>query len=219
MFAPSFARPVLVASLLLVSACHYKAEGDDEVGDGGEDDAPGNPDDPCGACPPGGNAVDCGYLWGLGEFDHPVCGLNKDNAEYLCDSTWAGVVLASPSDNCNFPSEPWKPGVHIYEDPTNGVFVIEAELLARLEQSPQDVYLDDTRLDWNEDGDVVVLVEGALSDALGLQLDDILLDVNGHALSSVLDTARLYPSLREANQLVLTVVRDGLETKFVYEIR
>jgi hypothetical protein len=48
---------------------------------------------------------------------------------------------------------------------------------------------------------------------------DVLLDINGYAIDSMLDTARLYPTLRQADQLVLTLVRDEQKMRQVYEIR
>lgn len=205
---------ILGFGLFVMSACHHHADD----GGGSDEAAEATPEDPCGACPAGGYAVDCGYLWGLGEMNDPICGLDKENAEYLCESTFAGVVLSSPSDNCSFPQAPWDPEIHIAVD-TTGVIVISPELLARIEAAPQDIYLDATRLDWDEAGSVVVVVEGELSKALRLMPGDVLLDINGYAIDSMLDTARLYPTLRQADQLVLTLVRDDQKVRQVYEIR
>jgi hypothetical protein len=202
-------------AVLFLAAC--QGDNDNTGTDGGETSDP--EDDPCSACPPGGYAVDCGYLWGLGEFKDPVCGINKDNAEYLCESTWLGVVLSSPSDKCSGSHEPWDPSANIYADQSSeGLYVVSSALLDRLESSPHDIYLDDMRLDWSEDGDVFVSTEGALSQALGLRFGDVLVDVNGYAFASILDTARLYWTFRNATTLTLTLERDGELVQFVYII-
>lgn len=177
----------------------------DEAGDAGD---PLNTD-PCNGCPDFHYAVDCGFLWGAGEFY--VCGIDKEQAEANCEDTFTGKVLDSPSDECSDSKPPpWEPGVHIYADASgSGDIIIEAELLDRLEAYPNDIYLDATRLGRNADGEWMISTPGELSSALGLRQFDVLYDVNGYAFDSMLDTAGLYFQLRSAEQLTLTFERDG----------
>lgn len=207
-------RNVIFFSVMLsLAAC----QGDNsDVGGGGETGGPTS-EDPCQECAPGGYAVDCGYLWGLGEFT--VCGIDQSNAEYLCDSTWAGVVISPPSDNCVYPGEPWAPALDIYNDPSGSrVTIIEADFLERIETQPQDIYLDDTRLEWSDDGEVFVSTSGELAHALSLREGDVLIDINGYSFVEMLDTVRLYFTLRDSEKLTLTLERQGTRMTHRYRI-
>lgn len=96
--------------------------------------------------------------------------------------------------------------------------IIESDLLDQIEKSPQDLYSDATRLDWSDDGSVVVSSAGELSDALGLDVGDVLIDVNGYSFDSILDTSRLYHVFRGAESLTLTFERRGREMEMIYVI-
>ncbi len=126
----------------------------------------------------------------------------------MCEVTLGGVVLASPSDNCPFPPEPWVPGRHVRVEASSGLVIIDSALLDCLEQRPRDLYMDGTRLDWDASGRVFVSTSGELSQALGLAQGDVLLDVNGHPLDSILGTAALYDELRCAEQVELSLLRE-----------
>lgn len=209
---------VPLARLLVLAATLAACRGDNSD-TGGEDDGTtgATADDPCGVCVPGGYAVDCGYAWGLGE--DTVCGINKDNAEYLCISMWAGVIKSSPSDNCSPPSEPWNPSHFIYRDPTvEGITTIESELLDQIEHEPHSIFLDQTRLDWNDTGEVFLATPGELSTALGLLTDDVLIDVNGYSFTEILGTPQLYFGLRAAELLELRIERSGELMTLTYRI-
>lgn len=206
---------VYVAFCLSLVACQGE---DNDVGGDSETSGYVDPNNPCGECAPGGYAVDCGYLWGIGEYT--VCGINQDNAEYLCTASWGGIILASPSDDCDGLSpEPWDPSVYVHPSPdANNHFLIEFALLDRLEEHPDDIYHDATRLDWTDDGSIYVSTDGELSGALGLERGDVLIDVNGYTFNDMLDTLGLYYRLRETDRLLLTLERRGTRMSLSYSI-
>ena len=96
--------------------------------------------------------------------------------------------------------------------------MIDSALLDRLEEHPEDVFYDTTRLDWSDDGDVYISSDGDLSDALGLSKDDVLIDINGHAFNGMLDTFGLYYRLSKADLLLLTLERGGKQRSITYVI-
>lgn len=212
--------PTLIFALVLPALAGCQGDKDtDPVGEEGDsgDEGP-TPNDPCGACPPGGYAVDCGVAWGVLGEDY-VCGINQDNAEFLCLSMTGGTIKSSPSDECPLSPlvVPWDPASSIHRD-RSGTIIIQTDLLDRLEERPRDIYLDATRVDWDEDGRVVISTAGQLATALGLTRGDVLIEVNGYAFSDLLDTPGLYSELRDTGTLTLDIERSGRSLTLEYRL-
>ena len=114
--------------------------------------------------------------------------------------------------------QPWKPGLDITFDARSGEYVIDRLSFEELKLDPAPLLADETELRELSSGDFVVAAPGELSKAMGWEVGDVFLSINGYSLIGFESFALIYENESQALEFELTVERSGREVALRYRI-
>ena len=185
-------------------------------------DRPQSTEDECVNCPPGAGAAI--WCYGLGGIKTGMCGATADLAAFQCiegGGNWvlADICIEEVGSETWGNDEPWDPGRDVAIDPSSGDFIIDRLALDELKRNSSLLFSDSSTLEELEDGYFMLTASGPLSEALGWELGDVLLNANGYELENTAAFADAYPYLTESQRFELRIDRDGREVVLRYRVK
>lgn len=159
-------------------------------------------------CPQGGGAVRCYTGW----TSQVVCAPDQTLAAIQCSEyggTWAPLTICGfePGESDDGPgAEPFEPSRDVTFDRDASEYVIDRIAFEELKLDPAPVFGDATELRPHELGHELAAA-GELSDALGWQVGDVLLDLDGYPLHNLAEFSVAYTALAENSSFELTLRR------------
>lgn len=197
-------------SLSFYAGCHFGAD-------------PGCTDQ----CSAGEVAIYCS----IGLQTTVMCGVDQTTAALSCDAAggaWSPATVCSAGgeddggtgDETDGSShlEPWNPGRNVTLDTETGELVIDAIFLEDVKADPSPLAWDSTVLRPVESGHYEVAVIGELADALGWELGDVLLSVDGYEIDGLSAFVTAYSDLADNSGFKLRVIRSGREVVLRYRV-
>jgi hypothetical protein len=172
----------------------------------------------CGAY--GGGAVRCF----TGFTSQIICAPDQSLAAITCSEyggTWSPATLC-PVEPAETGSDgpgaaPFEPSRDVTFDHASGEYVINRIAFEELKLDPAPLFGDATKLREHELGHEVAAA-GELSRALGWQVGDVLLDLDGHPLRNLAEFSVAYTALAEVSNFELTIRRGDSNIVVKYRV-
>lgn len=135
---------------------------------------------------------------------YPVCE-DSSETEEGGEEEWGG-------------NEEWEPGRFVAFDPEGNQYTLDFYALEALKQDPSPLLSDPTSLRQDGSERFVVAAEGPLSRALGWEIGDVLLSINGHRLTGLEGASVAYTELEDELDFTLLVERGASKLELRYRV-
>jgi hypothetical protein len=176
-------------------------------------------EDECVVCEYGGGAVKC--FTGTTQV---ICAPDETLAAITCSEyggTWtpATICPVDPGETGGDDpgAAPFEPSRDVTFDRSVGDYVIDRIAFEELKLDPAPLFGDSTKLREHELGHEIAAA-GELSKALGWQVGDVLLDLDGHPLRSLEEFSVAYTALAEDSVFELTIRRGRGDVVLRYRV-